>query len=57
MIDTFKATLVLPVGKHVHVQGLSSAVVTLVEYDDYQCRFCGDIHPIIRKLQRVVVIK
>jgi protein-disulfide isomerase len=46
-----RPNLVLPVGRRDHIQGPSSAVVTLVEYGDYQCPFCGDISPSIRKLQ------
>jgi protein-disulfide isomerase len=34
------------------MQGPSSAAVTLVEYGDYQCPFCGDVYPIIKKLQK-----
>ncbi len=47
-----KATLTPPVGKHDHVRGPSTATVTLVEYGDYQCPFCGNIQPVIKKLQK-----
>ena len=53
MRDTLlKGTLTPLVGKQDHVQGSSTAVATLVEYGDYQCPFCGNTHPIIKKLQK-----
>lgn len=35
-----------------HSQGSATASVTLVEYGDYQCPYCGAAYPLIKQLQR-----
>jgi protein-disulfide isomerase len=48
----FVAELVLPVSEdRDHVQGPGSAPVTLVEYGDYECPYCGAAYPIVKELQ------
>lgn len=44
--------LTLPVGERDHSQGDSRAVVTLVEYGDYECPHCGAAHPVVKRVQR-----
>src|SRR2546426_10029373 len=35
-----------------HIQGDSKALLTLVQYGDYQCPFCGAAYPEVKKVQK-----
>jgi protein-disulfide isomerase len=46
------AVLTVPVAEdRDHIQGPAEAAVTLVEYGDYQCPYCGAAYPIIKEVQ------
>jgi len=42
----------LPLVNRDHLQGPVDAPISLVEYGDYECVFCGDAHAIIKKVQQ-----
>jgi diadenylate cyclase len=42
-----------PVGARDHVRGPEGASVTLVKYGDYECPYCGDLHPVLKELQEM----
>lgn len=46
------ATLKIPVGANDHSEGPENAEITLVEYGDYECPFCGGAYPIIKQVQK-----
>jgi protein-disulfide isomerase len=46
--------LTVPVSARDHIQGALDAPMTLVEYGDYQCPFCGAAHPIVKQVQRAL---
>lgn len=49
---TAAARLALPVGPTDHIYGPEDATITLVEYGDYECPYCGQAFRIVKELQR-----
>jgi protein-disulfide isomerase len=52
MMTSHEGQLTVPVGENDHIQGPASASITLVEYGDYECPYCGAAYPIVKELQR-----
>ncbi|MGB7103279.1 MAG: DsbA family protein [Acidimicrobiales bacterium] len=46
------AHLSIPVGPEDHSAGPVDAPLTLVEYGDYQCPYCGQAFPIVERLRK-----
>jgi protein-disulfide isomerase len=47
-----RALLSIPVGPEDHASGPPEAQLTVVEYGDYQCPYCGQAYPIVERLRK-----
>jgi protein-disulfide isomerase len=52
MTGAHNAALTAPIGERDHVRGPAEATITLVEYGDFECPFCGMAYPVVRELAR-----
>jgi protein-disulfide isomerase len=44
------ASLTRAVSEHDHIRGPATAQVTLLEYGDYECPYCGAAYPVVEEL-------
>ena len=48
----WEAALTVPVSEdRDHIQGPAGAAVTLVQYGDYECPYCGEAYPIVKEVR------
>ena len=50
-MSTHTPHLTVPVGERDHIRGPASAPLTLLEYGDFECPYCGAAHPIIEEIR------
>jgi protein-disulfide isomerase len=46
--------LTLPVDDKDHSKGPKDAPVTLVEYGDFECPYCGQMYGVIKEVQKIM---
>jgi protein-disulfide isomerase len=46
--------LTMPVSARDHILGPTTAPVTLVEYGDYECPYCGQAHHVMKQLRQLL---
>ena len=51
-LEQHSPRLTIPVTEADHAQGPGDAPVTLVEYGDYECPYCGKAYPLVKEIRK-----
>jgi len=46
--------LTVPINEHDHILGPLTGPVTMVEYGDYECPYCGQAHHVVKQLRQLM---
>jgi protein-disulfide isomerase len=46
--------LIVPINERDHILGPITAPVTMVEYGDYECPYCGQAHHVVKQLRQLL---
>jgi protein-disulfide isomerase len=56
-MSTYTPRLVLRVSERDHIRGPADAPITLLEYGDYECPYCGAAHPVVEEVRRIMGVR